>query len=476
MGRRLFVCEVTMEKKISGYNIEECADFTEATMWQAQEFYRYMHFDRKEPNHPITILKRHIQFFDADWIGLIDFDLAIESWSTKFFYNAKTESTSETLIEEAESASQAQRWVKAIQNNEPIIIEDIEDIKDEAPEEYAMYKRLKVQSVLGVPYRNCNSGLMVVRNPKKFKTNYLALNIMSYIVTNEIIAQQRRESIERHRRNDLPAGNDEVYIKLFGDMSIASNDLYFGPDDLTSEPTRFLIAFLAINKGRAFGAEQLNDAYDSDKNISWRDIVYKFRTKWKNERQLGNDKYQLVVTTDKGYTLNPELSIDMDLNYADELLKAVDDATDSKAKFELLTKCFNAFCGDFMVSIHDECAIMANYRMNYRRRFLDKMDQYMDLLYRQNDYEAIVRKTSKLLEYFPRNLDLLFWNVMALLQQHKYGIVKSHTEDFQKMLDNEECKMLHERVLQMLDYEKIEDEDTKKSLKQLYMSLGFAKE
>jgi len=50
-----------------------------------------------------------------------------------------------------------------------------------------MYKRLHVQSVLGVPYRNCGSGLMVVRNPKRFKNCYTGLNIIAYIVTNEIM-------------------------------------------------------------------------------------------------------------------------------------------------------------------------------------------------------------------------------------------------------------------------------------------------
>ena len=45
------------------------------------------------------------------------------------------------------------RFASAIRNCEPIIIEDIEDIREEAPEEYEMYKRLKVKSVLGVPYR-----------------------------------------------------------------------------------------------------------------------------------------------------------------------------------------------------------------------------------------------------------------------------------------------------------------------------------
>lgn len=68
------------------YTEEYCREFTEATMFQAEELFTYMHGDRTEPDDPVTVLKRHIEFFDADWIGLIDFDLEMGRWSTKIFY------------------------------------------------------------------------------------------------------------------------------------------------------------------------------------------------------------------------------------------------------------------------------------------------------------------------------------------------------------------------------------------------------
>ena len=131
--------------------------FREEVMRQFEYFYQYMHGDRKEPNEVETIFKRSIEFFGADWIGLIDFDLEVGAWSTRCFYNKRTGSSTETLIEDAENAAQAKRWEQAIRGGKPIVIEDIESIREEAPEEYAMYKRLHVQSVRGVPYRNCGT-------------------------------------------------------------------------------------------------------------------------------------------------------------------------------------------------------------------------------------------------------------------------------------------------------------------------------
>lgn len=135
-----------------GNNIasDEAIIYKDEITKQFEYFYQYMHGERIEPNEAETIFKRGIEFYDADWIGLIDFDLEVGAWSTRCFYNKRTGSSTETLIEDAESAAQAKRWVDAIRGDRPIIIEDVELIKNDFPEEYEMYKRLHAQAVLGV--------------------------------------------------------------------------------------------------------------------------------------------------------------------------------------------------------------------------------------------------------------------------------------------------------------------------------------
>ena len=302
--------------------------FREEVMRQFEYFYQYMHGDRKEPNEVETIFKRSIEFFGADWIGLIDFDLEVGAWSTRCFYNKRTGSSTETLIEDAENAAQAKRWEQAIRGGKPIVIEDIESIREEAPEEYAMYKRLHVQSVLGVPYRNCGSGLMVVRNPKRFKNCYTGLNIIAYIVTNEIIAKQRRDNIFRKQSEHEPTSYETVRIDLLNGVKVASKELFFDEGDMKSEALRFLIAFLACNMGKYFPAEYLNTKYEGEKDVSWADLIYKFRMKWKNARNLDDDGLQLILTTEKGYGINPALQVIVDVILAEELMRAIDDASD----------------------------------------------------------------------------------------------------------------------------------------------------
>ena len=420
--------------------------FRKEVLKQCEYFYQYMHGERKEPNEATTILKRAIEFFDADWIGLMDFDLEVGAWSTRCFYNKRTGSSTETLIEDAESAAQAKRWVDAIRGGKPIIIEDVETIKENAPEEYEMYKRLHVHSVLGVPYRNCGSGLMVVRNPRRFKDCYEALNVIAYIVTNEIIAKQRRDNIYRKQSEYEPNSYDTVRIDLFGEVRISSKDLLFDEEDMKSEALRFLIAFLSCNKGKYFSSEYLNSKYEGEKDISWADLIYKFRMKWKNARNLEGDGLQLILTTEKGYGINPKLEVITDVELAEEMVRAIDDTSDKLAKIELLRKFNSLFRGEFMGNALARNAFMRENRLHYKLKYIEKMETFMKLLYVQGDYNGVAGYCNNILKVYPKSADIQFWRIMALYKLGAIGSVKDVDDILKEVMDERSYGILSRRL------------------------------
>ena len=433
-----------------GYNkdesVAEALLFKEVVLRQCEYFYQYMHGERKEPNEAVTIFKKGIELFDADWIGLIDFDLEVGAWSTRCFYNKETGSSTETLIEDAESVAQAKRWVEAIRGGKPIIIEDIETIKDSAPEEYEMYKRLHVQSVLGVPYRNCGSGLMVVRNPKRLKTCYQALNVIAYIVTNEIIAKQRRDNIYRKQREYEPNSYDTIRINLFGQITISSKNLFFNEKDLKSEKLRFLIAFLVCNPGKFFSAECLNSKYEGDKDVSWADLIYKFRIKWKNARNSADENKQLILTTEKGYGINPKLNIITDVSVAEEMMRAIDDSSDVLAKIELLRKYHALFQGQFMGNTFSRNAFIRENRLHYKLKYIEKMEVFMRLLCAQGDYSGAAGYCYDILKLYPDSVDIHFWRIVALYKQGCIDSVKGIDENLRDLLDERTYSILCRRL------------------------------
>lgn len=436
------------EELIAKYTDEECRMFTELVMEMGEEWYRYMHGERTEPDAPETLMKRHLKFFDGDWMGLIDFDLSMGAWSTKYFYNKETDSSSETLIQDAECAEQAIGWMVAIRNNAPIIIEDIESIKETAPKEYAMYKRLKVESVLAVPYRNNGSGLLVVRNPKRFKTNYVALNIMSYIITSELNAIRRRRNISRKTVDYEPKNYNEVQIRLFGEMKIIGKDLMLQKNEIP-EPIRFLIAYLALNPGKAICAEKLNELY-GEKISSWKNLIYKFRTKWKTVRFMDGDENQLIITIDRGYMLNPDMNIFVDAIHVSEMMKAIEDSGDIKAQIEMLRKFMAMYYGEFMENENMDNQFIQEYKSLYNTTFVAKMDKLLELLYSQRQFSALIGYSMDILKIYPGSVNAYAWRIAAFRQQGQMDLVKTTQETAASMFDEEEIRMLDDKVNRIL--------------------------
>ena len=432
---------------------EECRLFTERIMQMGEEWYKYMHGERTEPDGPKAVLQRHLQLFDGDWIGLLDYDMAMGVWSTKVFYNANTESTTDTLIGDAEGAEQALRWLKAIQSGQPLIIEDIESIKDEAPEEYAMYKRLKVHSVLAVPYRNCGSGLMVVRNPEVFTDNYVALNIMAYIATNEILAFRRNQHLARKMIPYIPDTFNEIRVNLYGKFEIVGNNLHITEDEVAF-PIMFLIAYLCCNKGKSVSQEMLMDLYD-DETVSWKNQIYRFRKQWKEFDGREGDENQLIITTDKGYTLNPKYEVVADADFVMGAVKSIEDQSDVMTKIEMLKQFKTVYRGPFLESMSDNTVFVAEKRMKYKTIFNEKMVNLLKLLFGQKEYDSLERYSSDLIGISPECVGLYVWRAAGFATTNKTDLMNYTLDMARNTLGPKEYKDLCSRFLKIVNADKL---------------------
>jgi len=435
------------------YSDEECRLFTERIMQMGEEWYKYLHGERIEADGPKAVLKRHLQLFEGDWIGLIDYDAAMGVWSTKCFYNANTESTTDTLIGDAEAAEQALRWVKAVQSGSPIIIDEVENIRDEAPEEYAMYKRLKVKSVLAVPYRNCGSGLMVVRNPKHFTDNYVALNIMAYIATNELLSFRRNQHLARKLAPYIPDTNNEIRLNLFGKFEIVGNNLHLTEDEVAS-PIIFLIAYLSCNKGKCVSQEMMLDLYD-DETVSWKNQIYRFRKQWKEFEGREGDENQLIITTDKGYRLNPNLEIIADADYVLDAVKSIEDQSDAKTKIEMIKQFKALYRGGFVECLSDNTVFISEKRMKYKAILNEKMVDLLKLLYGQKEYDSLERYSSDLIEISPECVGLYVWRAVGYATTNRKDRMNYTFDMARNILEPDEYKDLCSRFLKIVNADKL---------------------
>ena len=114
-------------------------------------------------------IKATCLFHDADWCGILIADYGTGVFSPAVWFERSTGGMTPTLFHENEFFENYPRWVDALSSGEPIIIEDIETLKETNPDEYLHYRRLAAHSIIGTPFGERPTGFLVVRNPKKYK-------------------------------------------------------------------------------------------------------------------------------------------------------------------------------------------------------------------------------------------------------------------------------------------------------------------
>lgn len=98
------------------------------------------------------VLRQACDFYDADWCGLFDVDRMLKLLVPFWWYNRTTGGMTKTKLDEGGVYGDFTRWMDALNTNTPIYVDDIEKIKDSNPEEYAVYSKQEVRSILAVPY------------------------------------------------------------------------------------------------------------------------------------------------------------------------------------------------------------------------------------------------------------------------------------------------------------------------------------
>lgn len=78
----------------------------------------------------INALKMVCEFYNGDWAGVILAELDLSIWRPHWWYKPEDIDRTDELVHEFESCEGLERWIQCIRDNEPLVVSDIEAIKD----------------------------------------------------------------------------------------------------------------------------------------------------------------------------------------------------------------------------------------------------------------------------------------------------------------------------------------------------------
>ena len=390
----------------------------------------------------MTTLKSACSFYQADWAGIIVTDLNVNVWSPIWWYNTSSNDRTSSLIREFESSESFGRWIAGMNENEAIMIPDTEIVRDKNPEEFEVYQRLHVHSVLAVPFKPSPIGFLIVRNPQRYIQRSSMLQMLGFVALTSVNEEKAKRSAKLIPTPANIAKDTDVLINLFGSFEIYTSKGVLREGDLKSPKMCRILIYMLLCKHSCHPPREIAEAIwpetdDFDAfSGSFRGLVYRFRQSF----SMISD-YSLIEATPSGYRLNPELRIITDMERFDRAHDAARSATALASKIEFIIQALSIYKGEIYPTASGEHWISptsTHYALRYMSLVNDLLSEFAHL----NDWDAVNRYASKSLAVMPGNVQTYYWQIYATYRIGSLAVVKDELERARAILSEEEYEDL----------------------------------
>ena len=125
--------------------------------------------DEEDPTVIATrVMQTACELYDADWCGILIADLQTQAFIPEIWYEVGLGPMKDTLFNDIEFTEEFATWAQCLVEQKPVVIPNVEAIRETSPKEYEAYQRLDARSIMGVPFGQHPLGFMVIRNLKRY--------------------------------------------------------------------------------------------------------------------------------------------------------------------------------------------------------------------------------------------------------------------------------------------------------------------
>jgi DNA-binding SARP family transcriptional activator len=419
----------------------QCALDFENTMNNLETQLYYRHLPPKEVT--LRVMEAACKFYDADWCGLIQVDLDLGLWKPLWWHNECQEDKTTILTHEFESSEFLDRWVKAVRRGTPMVVSDAEEVKDLYPDEYQLYERLGIKSVLAIPLEPRQIALIAVRNPQRYIHQTSMLKLLAYVLLAAYNDKRMADSLSMAFSPENIKSSHDVFISLFGELKIHTSHGVLPESDLKSPKISRLLTFMLLSNKKALSSleivqeiwpEELEDKDEPGKKI--KQLVYRLRQAF----SIISDE-QLILSTPSGYQFNPDLNITTDFQMFDELCIAAAKATSTINKVGLLEKAASLYQGK-LLSAADGEHWLVHYANRYHLAFMSTVNELLKQLMDFHAYDLLHQDAALALTIAPENTKAYYWLICSYRKQHMDELASGELAAAKQKLPEDEYQKL----------------------------------
>lgn len=368
-------------------------------------------------DNPEEILQQMLvavtEFYDGDWASIMEADLTMKIWFTSWWYNRNTGGMTPNHFADLEDVEYLWRWIDSMTKGTPMVIEDVEAIKEISPMEYSFLKTNGFKSMLAVPFWKRPTGFLIVRNPKRYIHCTSVLKALAFVAVSSINEKCLMDSTKLNLIPDIIKRDTDIVINLFDHFQIITSKGVLVEAYLKFLKMVSLIVYLLLNKRSGISSleifHNLWPNEDNDRTVSnVKVLVYRLQQAF----SLISD-YRLIESSKRGYRINPELNIITDTQIIEEYWNQAQITADISSKGYLLKKAMDIYKHGILSDLCGELWLMPTVA-HYSLRYIGVINQLLCALDKANDYVWIHEYANIAIQSVPGSADAYYWLIYAM--------------------------------------------------------------
>ena len=339
--------------------------------------------DEEDPMAIATrVMQTACELYEADWCGILIADLQAQAFIPEIWYEVGIGPMQNTLFHEIELTEEFATWVQHLLNQEPLIIPDIEDIRETNPKEYEAYKRLEAKAIIGVPFGQHPLGFMVIRNMKRYGDRPEPLQLANFVAM-MMLEQVRRQRIKKLIHPDeKDDGKFHIRYNILGPHNIVIDGREICEQDLPHPNRRawIVLLYLVLHRQPVDQLRLISENWPDDEENASRNALRQAIFRMHNELAVYHD---IKVIDARGGTLkfSDDVRVTTDADEMEELYKRAMKLPENDDKLTLLKKAFSLYRGRlFIQGETDTGTWLMSYTVHYNQIFVDITTELLHIL------------------------------------------------------------------------------------------------
>lgn len=393
----------------------------------------------------LNMLAAATEFYDGDWAGILEADLVMKVWSPLWWYNRRTKAMTPNTFGDLQEGEYLVRWIDALMHGKPMIISDIDEIRNTNPLEYAFLKANRVHSLIAVPFWKRPTGFLIVRNPKRYVTRSSLLQMMAFVAVSSVNEKRLMERTQLALTPAVIQKDTDIVVNLFNELQIITTKGALTERDLNSPMIVHLVAYLLLHGKRNNQPQEIFQTLWPDEdneraNVKVKSIVYRFQ-------QMFNliCDHRLIEYVGGSYRINPELNVMTDLDMFTDAWNQAAVGSDLVTKGHMLKKAMDIYKNGLLPAHSSEHWLMP-IAAHYSLRYIGIISQLLSTLDLAHDYVCIHEYAGIAVQAVPGSADAHYWLTYAMLKLGTTELARNELRAAKQLLNDEDYQGILRRL------------------------------